>query len=257
MRDPHVVSLKYRAVPSPTSSYERAIPSSGTFDRLRYTLDKGTLVVEPLDHFPSIEDARNYVDPLVQAWEVDIALRYGSSELGFSYETADVVDRDPPPPGPRNIVMVATAGELNMAGSITIHVERARYPEPPSLFRTSPDVDTLWRRYQGYKAGREPLPSMAYFCLTLLESTAGSRPRAARAFKISTRVLSKLGELATQRGDAATARKYAAIKSGAPLGPREVQWLEEAIKLIIRRVGEAAAIARLDTINMSDLPPLQ
>ncbi len=226
-------------------------------DQLRYRLSEGRLRIEPSAHFASIEEAKRYVDPFLESWEIDIALRFGSPELSFEYETAEVIDRDPPPPGPRHLGMVANAGELSLSGAIaSLHVSRTRYPAPPPNFRLNPDVDTLWKRYQGYKHGREPLPSMAYFCLTLLETISGSREDAAAAFKISGRVLSKIGQLTTERGDQATARKYLAIKAGVPLSAQEIGWLEEAVKAIIRRLGEVQSIDTVPIIDVNSLPPL-
>ena len=252
-----MVSLTYVATPSETTSFDKAAPIEGTIDQFRFRLDRGELRMEPTGHFGSIEEARLQVDPILESWEIDIALRFGNPELSFTYKTSEVVDRDPPPPGTRQIVMVATAGELSLVGSATVHVSRARYPDPPTNFRANPDVHTLWKRYQGYRHGREPLPSMAYFCLTFLEVSAGGRDNAAKEFKISSSVLNGIGKLASERGDEGTARKYVAIKSGAPLTSSEVQWLEEAVKSIIRRVGEFGAIDTLQQLDLADLPSLE
>jgi len=257
MRDPHVVSLTYLATPSESVSFDQAPPIEGTIEDIRYILRDGKLHIEPTDHFTTVDEARANVDPILEAWEIDIALRFRSPELSFRYETAKVIDRDPPPPESRQAVLVASLGELTLAGSAaTLLVSRANYPTPPQTFRTNPDVETLWMRYQGYRHSREPLPSMAYFCLTMLESIAVSRENAATAFKISPRVLRKMGQLTSERGGPFSARKYGAIKSGSPLSASEVQWLEEAVKVIIRRVGEAHAIDALPTITLNDLPPL-
>jgi hypothetical protein len=257
MRDPHVVSLTYLAVPSESASFDRASPIGGTIEDIRYSLGEGRLVIEPAAHFSSAEEARAHVDPLLRAWEIDIGLQFGSPELSFAYETAEVIDRNPPPPGSGGAVLIATLGELTIAGAAaTLTVSRGRYPSPPRTFRTSPDVETLWMRYQGYRNGREPLPSMAYLCLTTLEAIAGGRQLAATMFKISPQVLSKMGQVTSERGDPTSARKYSAVKSGSPLAGPEVHWLEEAVKAIIRRVGEAHDVNALPTITLNDLPAL-
>jgi hypothetical protein len=97
---------------------------------------------------------------------------------------------------------------------------------------------------------------MAYFCLTLLEAMAGGKAQAAKTYKISQLVLSKMGELTSKRGDASTVRKYGAIMSGRPLTGPEIHWLEEAVKAIIRRLGEFNSIGTLSTIELTDLPAL-
>ena len=256
MNDPHVASLTYAASPSDTASFENAPPIEGTTDGINYRLNHGQLRIEPNIHFPSIERAREHVDPLLASWEIDIALRFGSPELSFLYQTAEVIDRDPPPPGSPHVIQVQSVASASASGTATLRVSRGHYPDPPTSFRTSPDVDTLWERYQGYRQGREPLPSMAYFCLTLLEAMAGSRSRAAKTFRISARVLTKIGQLTSERGDPSTARKYRAVISGSPLTGLEIHWLEEAIKAIIRRVGELSSTEALSTIELNDLPPL-
>src|SRR5579862_7067126 len=80
--------------------------------------------------------------------------------------------------------------------TLSIVVGRARYPEPPTDFTADPDVETMWRRWEGFLADREPLPSMAYFCLTVVESHGG-RAGAARRLGISLPVLHTIGRLAT------------------------------------------------------------
>ena len=256
MRDPHVTSLTYVAVSSPTDSFDRAQPIQGKIDSLQFTLEHGLLLITPSTHFPSVEKAREFVDPLLEAWQIDIYLRYGEQVLSFAYETGDLIDRNPPPPGSPKIVEIGMAIESDSALSITPLVARARHPEPPVHFRATPTTLTLWHRYQGYKQGREPLPAMAYFCLTVLESSAGSRKDASFAFKISRNVLDRIGELTTERGDRLSARKYGAVASGRPLAGNEVRWLEEVVKAIIRRMGELHALDTLPQIDMLSLPQL-
>lgn len=83
------------------------------------------------------------------------------------------------------------------------------------LCRT-PDVESMYRRYLGHLEGREPLPAMAYFCLTVLEWRGGSRPKAAERFGISEQVLCKVGNLSSRKGGP-VARK--ADAGGSPNAP--------------------------------------
>ncbi len=84
------------------------------------------------------------------------------------------------------------------------------------------------------KNGREPLASMAYFCLTLLENRYGGRTAASKALVVDEAVLGKLGNLSTNRGDVSTARKITGDLT--PFGAADTQWLEAAIRALIRRV---------------------
>jgi hypothetical protein len=257
MRDPHVISLTYLAVPSDTVSFDSAPPLAGRVGPFTILLADGKLKIEPDIHFREIEEARKLVEPLLRSWEIDIALRYGSPELSFKYETAELIDRNPPPPGSPVTLQLQTGEMVSLGMRVTLHVGRGKYPDPPLTFRTNPEVETLWHRYEQYGRGQEPLPSMAFFCLTLLEEIAGSRAQAAKQFGISQPVLNKMGELTSTRGDASSARKYGAVATGGPLIGPEVRWLEEAVRAIIRRVGEVNSAVTLTTIALNDLPPLQ
>lgn len=148
-----------------------------------------------------------------------------------------------------------------------MHLTRSVYPAPPTGFKASPNVRTLWDRYQHYREGRESLPGMAYFCLTLLETMAGRQPedaakkrkisnarkKAAEKYHIDENVLAKLGDLSSARGDARTARKATAMARSHT--PAEVAWTESAIRAIIHRVGKVdARVTGLALISMKHLP---
>jgi len=138
----------------------------------------------------------------------------------------------------------------------TLVVTAVRYPPPPESFTASADVATLWNRYEGHLLGREPLPGMAFFCLTVVERPYnGDRTKAAQALSISFPILDKLGELTSTRGDEATARKR---EEGPliPLTKREEQWIHVVLKEMIQRVAMNAAGAKPRTVLMADLPPL-
>ena len=104
-------------------------------------------------------------------------------------------------------------------------------------------------------AGREPLQTMAYFCLTVLQMHGGRAGAAAR-FGISQGVLATVARLSTEAGDVATARK--ASPQRRALTAEEQGWREAAVKAMIRRAGEVAAApsAPRSQLTMSDLPAL-
>ena len=92
-------------------------------------------------------------------------------------------------------------------------------------------------RFAGFRQGREPLSSMAYFCLTVLERNPGGRAEAAKKFGISRNVLEKVGKLTSKKGGT-EARKACGLHSDLQSGER--RFLEEKVKQIIRRVAEVA-----------------
>lgn len=254
MRDPHVVSLEYELETDDSTSYRDPPPVELEADAFSLRLANGVLTVVLNRHFPLVEAARAEVDLFLRAWQLDVALRYGPGELRFVFKDAVVIDRDPPHPGQRHVIHLSAVAIAT--ASVTLHVARARYPEPPSRFRVTPEVESMWQRYQGYRDGREPLLSMAYFCLTLLQAGAGNLQQTALRFSIEIAVLRKLGELTSTRGDTTSARKLNQRSTLTPETAGEIAWIDAAVKALIRRVGEFNPSHPLPLLTLSDLPPL-
>jgi hypothetical protein len=258
MRDPHVEALRYRLeLTTKDVTFDNPPPVKWETDAFRTHLADGVLNVEMKKHFASLDAARAVVEDFFRAWEIDAALSYGRRYIRFIFENAQLIDRDPPPPGTPQVVQVSTVSMKVHAFLTGIAVTQQQYPEPPRRFRTSPDVETLWQRYEGYLEGREPLLAMANACLTLFEAGAGGRRiEAVRKYNISRRVLRKLGNLASKRGDEKTARKFRSGSTPSPLTPAEITWVEAVVKAIIRRVGEYNSTTSLPKITKNDLPPI-
>jgi hypothetical protein len=256
MRDPHVVSLLYRLETGPSLRFDNPPPRDYETNEFNFRLADGVVTCTMKAHYASPNQARAVVEPVLRAWELDTALRHGKRELWFTYENVEVIDRDPPPEG--HVLMVAAAGEINLAGDVSLLLTRHEYPAPPTRFTASPDVETLWHRYEGYKQGRELLLGMAYACLTFLEAQVRGRVNAAKTYAIDVAILRKLGDLTTNLGDERTARKFHMQSARRPPTPQEAAWIDAAIRMIIRRVAEHAAdpTANWPKLSMSDLPPL-
>lgn len=257
MRDPHVEWLRYRLETAPSVSYTQPPPLDIDYREFSGRLEEGILTSQMKEHYSSIVAARQVVDPYLRAWELDVALEFGRGEIRFIFEDGKVIDRNPPPPGqPLQIQKHDAILSMNGALVASLQITKKEYPNPPMAFRISPDVETLWHRYEMYLDGKEPLLSMAYFCLTLLETRGdpGGRKGASSLFNIDIPVLKKLGELTTNRMDGAIARKVQL--SQIPLTGSERKWIEATIKKIIHRVGEINSGNPLPEIKMEDLPPL-
>jgi hypothetical protein len=138
----------------------------------------------------------------------------------------------------------------------TILITQNTYPPPPQDVRTTPEVEAAYGRWKAFREGREPLQSMAYAVLTLLESVAGRRREAASTFQVDGRVLDTIARLSSTKGDAVTARKFKQGLQVDPLSGGESSWLEAAVRQLVRRVGEHAAGIRLSRMTMHDLPAL-
>lgn len=113
----------------------------------------------------------------------------------------------------------------------------------------SPLLDDLALRYRASLDSPDDVLAHAYFCLTCIESAAGSRRAAARRYAIEYGVLRTLGEISANVGDSRTARKHPKRQATAA----ELVWVREAFRRIILQVAQAHP----KQLGMADLPPLE
>jgi hypothetical protein len=265
MNDPHVVSLRYRLETDNTRSFANPSPLNGEKEPITWRLADGVLTCEMKTHYASPEEARAVVHPFLRGWELDEPLREGGLRaFWFTFEKAEVVDRNPLPPGTPQVIQLSSISSAGAGLQASLHRSQPMYPTPPVRFEVSPDIETLWHRYEGCRQGREPLLAMAYFCLSLLEWRASSRPGRGSARKkikaeygIAEDVVSTLGDFTTNLGDEKTARKLSVRNTRREPTTQEATWIDAAIRIIIHRVGEHAAdpMAPWPMLRMSDLPP--
>lgn len=261
MRDPHVESLRYRLKTSATTIYKNPLAVKVIRDEFECHLNDGVLTCHMRKHYPVVGEAQRVVGDFLHSWEIKTALELGRGEMQFQFEDAHIIDRNPPPPGSPKIVPLS--GVANFTGNLTavLHATRRKYPDPPTAFTVTPDVETLWGRYEKYLDEKEYLPSMAYACLTFVENKAykkgkkGKRKAAAKLFLIDEPILNKLGELSA-KGDTKTVRKFPEEGDLIPLSGKEIKWIEAVIKILIRRMGELANIQSAQLITMADLPKI-
>lgn len=257
MNDPHVKSLNYQLITGENVDYKKAPPISEETDDFVLRVENDLASFEMKMHFSTKEDAKALVDSFLKRWEILIGLAHDPGDLRFEYKNAEVIDRAP---DNKNSVVLNVDPLLTRASidATLLRVSRGRFPPPPKHFDISPDVETMYLRYNAYRDGKESLLSMAYMCLTVLETSAGGRSKAASKYSISKTVLNTLGTICSKKGDQSQARK--APKKGAfcALSHSESDWVTKVVKALIHRAGEWAhkPSAPLPTINMADLPPL-
>jgi hypothetical protein len=265
MKVPHVESLVYRAESAKDIIYNDPVPLEIDKDKWKGCLENGILTCRMKMHYASVSDVRREIESYLRAWEVNTNLKQGKGSIKFVYQDANLIDLAPQETGCR---VVEAGGVISGIGTMTARgqIIRKNYPPPPENFTVSPDVETLLGRYEGYLAGKEPLPAMAYFCLTTVERIYGGqrekreKPRkaAARIIKVDLEVLNTLGELASERGDQTTARKF--LRQPSPLTGTERTWVESVIRGLIYRVGEYSGCSDKSTlaqITMADFPSLE
>ncbi len=246
MNDPHVVALQYRVLE--TNSFKFKDPPDVSIDTPDFLgrLSKNILTLEPKEHFESEAQIRPLAEKFIRGWEISVGLHYGRPDFRFRFEGSQIVDRSPTP----GRAEVHSTEHLHM--SDTVHVENiyTAIPNPPIEFRVADEVEVLWNRYCRYLEDKEPLPGMAYSCLTYLERDK-VRSAAAQHYGIELDVLNMLGKLTSTRGDNSTARKFSSDTT--PLSSGEETWIKSAIVKIINHL---ATIKPGQILKMTDLPPL-
>jgi len=228
-------------------------------------IDGQHVALLPQTHFADSDTVLAACAPLVQAWQIMIATEVNSIDVELSFMQIEWMDR-----APSSGVAEARLDSI-ATGTATMHAMSIRpfrrHPNAPDpALRVTPNMNSLWQRYCGYKRGTEPLLSMAYFVLTVVEALAaqtqadGTRFKAlavaARVFNVEEAVLKKIGELSSTRGDRSTARKVGANQPERPLMSEECVWLEQAVQKLILQVGRTNGVPSPNSLRLADLPSL-
>lgn len=258
MRDPHVEKLHYETYSGEGISFKNPPPVSLSNQLGTFELRDGHLTVSPAGHYADPAQARAVVEPFLRAWEMEADLKGNLETIRFKFLHAETVDRNPPAEGEREsqTLQVTGAAQISITGHAKLHLVHKEYPQPPGAFRSTPEVEMAFRRWKQYRDGLEPLPSMAYFILTILQTNAGGQRQAAEIYRIDYKVLNKISHLSSTKGTAATARKAPRNGKVDELTSRENLWLEAATRILIRRLGEHASGTPLKKVTLADLPSL-
>ena len=267
MNDPHVVALCYNIKHSPSVSYEKATPRDYEEDKFSIHIADGEVRFTMKAHYATAEEAKQAVREYIRRWEFDAGLKRGPGTFELVYHKPQIVDRQPspPPPVPPDVVRGRATLTGGLSGSIvaTGRVTEPYPPPPPPGLKIIPDVQSMYDRLMRYRLGREQLPGMAYFCLTMLEKSAGvlrQRRRAVRRqavaerYRVEKAVLDKIGDLSSEKGGP-DARK--ANGTSRPLEQSETRFLKKAMVKLIYRAAEIehGSNQSYEEIRLSDLWP--
>ncbi len=269
MNDPHVVALNYAVTHGDSIDYGNAEPLDLDEPEFRLTVADRKVRFEFKTHHATEEGARDSLADYIRNWEFDATLTYGSPDsFRLEFENAEIIDRNPAP----GVTRIGGRLEIRVTASSRLTLGVSKYPPPPSGISLNSDIRTMHHRYMGFRSRHEPLESMAYFCLTMLEDPPwrtteldnvtpsdkrkGKRDKAAREFSIDKPVLDELGRLSSTRGGQSARKREGTTR---PLTESERHFLDRAVRAMIRRAAERehAPTGRLPTISLSDLPSLE
>jgi hypothetical protein len=259
MNEPIVEELYYTLKLSKGISFDNPPILIEDFAAFELALNNGSIIIQMKTDCSSEEQARNIVEPLLNAWELDNLLTQGKKEFCFEFKSSKIIDRNPTISNGSSKMEGRTQGYSLVGGKLSFNITRNKYPSPPRDLSYTSDVESLSKRYEGYLKGKEPLLSMAYFCLTLLESRARDRANAGKVYFIDEKVLSNLGRLTSECGNIFEARKVKGGQSFAPLTESEKNWIVDTIKQLIRRKAEYDFYPNVNfpLITMESLPNLK
>ena len=257
MNDPHVVALMYRIEHGPSINYAAAPPMAHEEAKFGISIEGMKVTFHLKEHFATWESARESIEPYIHAWELTAALNGRPGHFYLTFLTPKIIDRNPTP---GTLAVSAFLPPVTASVNLSVITNATSYPPPPvgiSLDADNPDVVAMFDRYQGYCSGKEPLPSMAYFSLTMLEYRLhGGHIAAAKKYGISRGVLTKVADIVSSKGGRAGARKAAGVPEDMTL--EEKRFVEAAVSVMIRRVAEVAygGVTPEHQITMADLPKL-
>ena len=257
MNDPHLAALIYDIEHDSSITYDQVSPLTKEVDGFTVKIGNEQVRLEPKKHYSSLIDALKCADDFVKNWELNAALHGQPGHFSLVFNHSEIIDLNPTP-GTVELSASIRAGRPHVMAKL--QTVASSYPEPPlrvTLDYDDDDVVRLFNRYRNYREGKELLSSMAYFCSTLLdERTATNSEDRGKIFKISSNVRRDIKRLSSRHGGAMGARKWDAINN--ELDESEVRFLEEAVKLIIRRAAEVALddTKQLPDITLADLPKI-
>ena len=253
MNDPHVEALIYVVEHDKSSDYSRAKTIEIEHATFRLKLEDGEARFDLKEHYPTPQQAKEAIQPFIQQWELKASLTSGPDTFTLKFKGSEIIDRKPTP----GVISVsADPVSFNFTTSIPTVTVGRDYPQPPRERRMdidNPDVQTMLHRYMAYCQGREPLPSMAYFCYDVFACRLGKNAKhTAEKHKVSYKLVKKIRTLASIKGGD-QGRHGSAIDH--PLTELEVQFLRKAVTAMIIRAALVAADPNqpIDTIDSSNL----
>ena len=227
MSSPRLTALIFKIVTNGKVDYSKVPPLCIEEDEFRVMAKGDTVRFDLKVPVTSDDLARNRVAAYITRWEIDEGLRRNSDcfILKFNYS----IDDGPSPKGLPAKFSVNPSTATGVVGA-------SRFPARPTGFTVDPIVEWMYNRYMRYRRNRDTLPSMAYFCLTVLEEKFGGDRNAAQRLQVSRNVFEEIRRLSSTRGGHGEARK--AKGATLELSATERLFLEESTRQIIRRCAE-------------------
>jgi len=256
MNKPHIDKLYYSMIVHSSVDYKKASPTIDETEIFMMTARDKKVIFDIKQHYESVERIRRVTDEYLKQWEILIGLKTVPNEITFKFEHADIIDLEPDQNSGIVRLLASSVNAVSLKSNPGFHISRDKFPDPPSGFSVSPDVDTMFYRYKAYHEGHDHLASMAYLVLTILEMKAKTRVTASQKYNISETILDKLATLCANQNQE---EKHNSSHSDpfVALSSIDKAWMLAACRLIIKRKGEYESRGSSDglpMLTMDDLP---
>src|SRR5205823_4113690 len=138
-----------------------------------FRLANDLLRVQLRGKYDNVVSARNAVEPFLRAWEFEAEIREGLPVITFIFDDVGLVEEDILPGSNGGwLSELESSNDPTNSDNILI-IRRIRYPDPPSIILT-PEMVLIWTRFKYARLElREPLQSVAYYSLTVVEQSVG------------------------------------------------------------------------------------
>lgn len=264
MAERYIKCLIFRVRSSDTLDYSGAPDARWSVldGQFEIAIAGSNVKITPKAHDLTETEARSAIESLLKRWEMEASVAESRTAIRFEFVRSEFAALNPDAG-----ILLAESGSFKLdAPPLTLRVGRSAYPRPPNTEAFDNATERAYRRLQSVWEDDKYLTADAYYILTEIEdrfSTARvghprvskKRRKAAESLAIDVAVLSKLGELTSERGGD-RARKADGAK--APLTRGEEEWLKATLRLIFCRCldYDANPIGQSCRIEMSDLPTL-
>tara|TARA_R110002095_G_scaffold199834_4_gene179846 strand:- start:3817 stop:4614 length:798 start_codon:yes stop_codon:yes gene_type:complete len=265
MNKPRVKLLRYRLITSKNYFYSNPppleIPKNSEFHG---ELKNGILTVYPIKDYPSKDGAEIVAKDFLEAWEIFVGIEKGLGIIEFIFDSVEMEDLN----ASNKALSLSGTTSISFSCSANLLGVLNKYPSPPEFFQVNDTVRLLWLRYKNFKDGKELLLGMGYYCLSKVlndvendvevKKTRDKIKAAGLKYRIANAVLRELSNITSRYGDGQSARKYTRDSTNAPLTANEEKWVEETIKMLIKRIAQfpLGAPETIALITMGDLPSI-
>jgi len=251
LKYPRVEDLTYRVEMGVGHALQDDASVEGQLRGFRYKLAKDTAYFFPLNHYETEAEARAALQPQIDAWEIDCALRIGPAAMTFKYMTSYVQSEAPR----SGVAQLRGVVAMCFAANVSVLITHAKHPAPPIDFAANDLVKDLAAQFMHARGNPASLLKDAYSMVTRLEFEFGGPAAAATALRISRTMLGEVRKLSTGRGTGAEVRKFKTSVKRTPLLAGEREWLMRALELIVRRAGaDAAGIQFGEEVTLATMP---